>query len=124
MQNWEDLNEIEALGEEEDESWEEGPPSPAPAASEGLGAVPLLQALVCALAIIGLLYLRYTGHPAYGALAERYRAEAAQEWEVPDLPILSQQEAGGQATPSPSPAPTPAPHDAPTGLPGPQVQRL
>lgn len=123
MQNWEDLNEIEALGEEEDESWEEAPPSPAPT-PEGLGTVPLLQALVCALALIGLLYLRYTGHPAYGAFVERYRTEAAQEWEMPGLPILSQQEAGGQAAPSPSPGPTPAPHDAPTGLPGPQVQRL
>lgn len=112
MQRWDDLTEIEALGEGEEEPWEEEKEE----GGGGLGAIPLLQALVCVLALAGILYLRHTGHPAYGQLVERYRQEAAQEWRLP-----GREEA---ATPTPAPTPGPSPSEAPAALPDRQVQKL
>lgn len=116
MQKWDDLEELEALGDTPEEGMEEEPQDSY--RGGGLGTVPLLQALVCALALAGLLYLKQTGHPAYGAIAERYRAEAAQELHLPDWQAPSPQKG------TPTPAPSPAPTEAPTGLPDIEVQRL
>ncbi len=109
MQSWEELEEIEALGEED--PWEPPPPKNA---GESLSTVPLLQALLCVLLLAGLLYLRESGRPAYEEIKEIYRREAAQEWRLPERP------AG--VSPSPSPGPTLSP--TPAALPGPQAQRL
>lgn len=110
MQQWDEMEEIDLLGEEEGEGEE---PYEAPAAGGSLSTVPLLQALVCVLALIGLLYLRHTGHPAYGEIRERYRQEAAQEIELPRWE-------GGRPSPTPAPAPT----KRPAVLPEAEAQRL
>jgi len=117
MQNRDDLEEIEALGEEE-EPWE--PEGPGDAESGGLGTVPLLQALLCVLMLAGLLYLRHSGNPAYGQIKERYRQEASQQWQMPSwegAPFRS-------TSPSPRPSPSTTPTPAPAGLPGVEVQSL
>lgn len=114
MQSWEEMEELEALGQTE-EPWE---PESGGGSGEGLSTVPLLQALVCVLLLAGLLTLRQSGHPAFEKIQERYRQEAAQEWRLPDW------KGGEGISPSPSPAPTPGPSPAPAGLPGVEVQRL
>lgn len=128
MQDWEELEELDGLGEgaggEEGEgAWPEGLPRPPGGGS--LSTAPLLQALACVLLFLGLVYLRETGHPAYGEIAARYRQEAAQEIRLEDIPLPRWE--GGPApspAPSPSPAGTPGPSPAPVGVPGVQVQRL
>lgn len=112
MQQWDDLEEIDLLGEEEAGEGEEEPYQ-APQAGGSLSTVPLLQALVCVLAFIGLLYLRHTGHPAYGEIREQYRREAAQEMELPRWE-------GG----TPIRSATPAPTESPAALPEAEAQRL
>lgn len=119
MQNRDDLEEIEALGEEEEEPWE--PEGGGEAGSGGLSTVPLLQALLCVLILAGLLYLRHSGSPAYGQIQERYRQEASQQWQMPDLSHLAPFRS---PSPSPRPSPGPSPTPAPAGLPGLEVQRL
>lgn len=84
----------------------------------GLAAAPLWQAVVCILLFAGLIYLRHTGHPAFGQIVERYRQEAAQEIQLPSW------ERGAQASPSPSPAPSASPPPSPVGAAGVEVQRL
>lgn len=120
MQKWDDLEEIEALGEEEEDgaAWEDG--GPRAAESGGLSTAPLLQALVCVLLLAGLLYLRHSGRPEYERIRERYRQEAEQEWRMPSWEGGLFRSPEPSASPEPSPSPTPAP----AGLPGVEVQRL
>ncbi len=120
MQNRDDLDEIEALGEDE-ESWE--PEGGGEDESGGLSTVPLLQALLCVLILAGLLYLRHSGSPAYEQIKERYRQEASQEWKMPSLPSW-EGTPFRSPSPSPRPSPVPSPTPAPAGLPGLEVQRL
>lgn len=127
MQDWEELEELENLGEEE-----EGPEMPpGPAERKGsLSTLPLLQAAICIAAALALVYLRQTGHPAYDEVVARYRQEAAQEIQLPEIGMpkinLPQWEGGTPASPRPSPSPeaSPAPSPGPVGLPGIEVQRL
>lgn len=105
MQDWEQLDEIDSLGEEEDP--QELETAAGEVKSGGLSTVPLFQAALCALALAALAYMRFTGHPAYDKIAARYHAEQAQQIDLPKLSAFFQVEAGAQ--PSGSPAPTPAP---------------
>lgn len=114
MQNRDELEEIDLLGEDEGEEEEEF--AGLSSKSGGMSTVPLLQALACILLLAGLLYMRHTGHPAYGEIVERYRQEAAQELDLPRWE--------GRTVASPSPSPTPAPTEKPAALSGPEVQRL
>ncbi len=126
MQDWEELEELESLGEEE------GPEDqPAPRESKGsLSTLPLLQAAICVAAALALVYLRQAGHPAYEKIVERYRQEAAQEIQLPEFELpkinLPRWEGGAPASPRPSPSPeaSPVPSPGPVGLPGIEVQRL
>lgn len=105
MQDWDKLEEIEALGEEEGEE------EPAPAPSPSLNTWPLIQAAVCVLILLCLLYLKCTGHPAYGKIEAFYQREAQARLTLPALPEAREEEGGalpsgaGEATPRPSPSP-------------------
>lgn len=108
MQNREEFREIDSLGEEEEEEyqeiWEEKPPD-----KPGWDGVPLLQAVICALLIAGFLYCKLTGSEWYDRLAGWYRQEMSQEIQ---LPRRMEPTPGATATPEPDPTPTPPP----TGL--------
>lgn len=108
MQKWDELEEIEALGEEE--AWE--PEGTGSQVRGELSTVPLLQALLCVLMLAGLLYLKQSGSPHFEKIRERYREEAAMEWKFPEPTV------------APSATPVPAPSTAPAGLPGVEVQGL
>lgn len=102
MQDPEKLREIEALGEDEElfqknEAWEDDREG-----RDGWGGVPLLQAVICVLAVLALLFFRITDETKYQEITDWYQHEMTQELE---LPMLS------RATPEPSlsPAPTATP---------------
>ena len=102
MQDPEKLREIEDLGEEkdifqEDETWDEGTEE-----SGGWGGVPLLQAVVCALAVLVLVFFRVTDDTKFQEISEWYRDEMAQELEMPTF-----------SRASPEPSQTPAPTSTP-----------
>lgn len=119
MQDWEELEELDSLGEEEGS--EELPGSPEKSGS--LTTLPLLQALACVLLVLGLVYLRQTGNPAYEEIVARYRQESRQQLHLPEI-NLPRWEGGGTPAPSPTPEPSPQPSPAPVGLPGIEVQRI
>ena len=109
MQDWEEMEDLDSLGEEIPGL--EGAEGEAPAPSASGSALPLVQAALCVLALLGLLYLRYVGHPAYDAIAALYHQEMAQEialpqWELPKAPAPPEnkvaQEAGEGASQAPS----------------------
>ena len=106
MQDPEKLREIEALGQEEgedqdDDFWEE------PEREPGWNGVPLLQAVICALALAALLVIKFTDAGRYEAIAGWYKEEMAQEIELPYLE---------RPTPLPEPTPQPSPTPLPVGL--------
>jgi len=104
MQDPEKLREIDSLGEDEelfqeDETWEDG--------QEGKGSwgsVPLLQAVICALVILALVFFRVTDETKYQGIISWYQYEMAQELELPTF---------SRATPEPSLSPEPTVTPAP-----------
>lgn len=97
MRDWNELQEIEKLGEEEPEEqgWEEE----APRKRGGGVSFPLVQAAACALLLLALAVLKTVDGETYGRVTDWYRAEAAREIELPRW--------GGEEPPStPSPAHT------------------
>lgn len=108
MQDRDELREIDNLGEEEDfqGQWEEDLPE-----KPAWGGVPLLQAALCALLIVGMVYLKVAGKEQYEQIAQWYRQEMAQEIELPQI-----KGSGPAATPFPSPEPAPAETPPPSGL--------
>lgn len=102
MRDPEKLREIEALGQEEGEEpedfWEE------PERQPGGSGAPLLQAVICALALAALLVIKFTDEGRYQSIAAWYKAEMAQEIELPYFE-------------RPSPLPEPTPQPSPTPLP-------
>lgn len=99
MQDPEKLREIETLGEEsnvlqEDETWE----TEQEEVGTGWGGIPLLQAVICALAVLALVFFRVSDDTRYHQIADWYQREMAQELELPDF---------SRATPEPSQPPEP-----------------
>lgn len=107
MQDWEQLDEIDSLGEEDD--LQEPEEMAGGENTGGLSTVPLFQAAVCALALVALAYMRFTAHPAYGEIAARYHAEQAQEIDMAKLSGFFHREEAGQPPASQPPDPSPAP---------------
>ncbi len=105
MQDPEKLREIESLGEQEDspqedgELWEE-----AGVNDSSWGTVPLLQAVICALAVLALVFFRISDEEKYNEISAWYQNEMAQELELPSLNRSSPEPAN-----TPEPASTPAP---------------
>lgn len=93
MQDRDQLQEIEKIGEEDglDEEMEER-------GGGGVSAVPVLQAVLCALALLALVFLKFTDQKTYSTVTEWYQSEAAQEIELPRW---------GADQPEASPSPTP-----------------
>lgn len=101
MQDREKLQEIEKIGE--DEGLEE--PEQEERRSGGYGTVPLVQTILCALALAALVFLKMTAPEKYEETARWYQGEAAQEIELPRWDV-------GTPSPAPSPSPSPAPSPA------------
>lgn len=114
MQEREKLQEIENIGEDEglEEQEEEH-------RSGGLGAVPLLQVVLCALVLAALVFLKCTDREKYDAATQWYMKEAAQEIELPQWDA-------GTSSPSPAPSPSPQPEETPpaVNLDGAALQRV
>lgn len=98
MQDLEKLREIENLGEDdalfqEDDAWDGD-------RKEGgsLSGIPLLQAVICALAVLALIFFRISDDVKYQEITSWYQHEMSQELELP---------AFSRATPKPSQAPEP-----------------
>lgn len=102
MQDPEKLREIEELGQEEGEDqedfWED------PEGHPNWSGAPLLQAVICVLALAALLIIKFTDTEKYQKITGWYEEEMSQEIELPYF-----------ERPTPSPAPTPQP--TPTPLP-------
>lgn len=104
MQDQEKLREIESMGEDcgdfpEDEEYEESLKE-----SGGWGGIPLLQAVVCALIILALIFFRVSDGTKYQEIAAWYQQEMAKEIELPTF---------SRATPEPSESPEPTATPAP-----------
>ncbi len=96
------MREIQDLGWEDEE-----PVLPEePEGGSGGSWVPILQAVICLLALGGLLFLKYSGAPAYDAIAAWYHQEAEAEIQLPSW-------GEGTAQPSPSPVPSLCPSPTP-----------
>lgn len=105
MQDPEKLREIEDLGEDdgfqEDEALEEEEEQEA---GGGWGSVPLLQAVICALAVLALVFLSVSNEEKYHEIADWYRSEMSQELK---LPAFSRPEPEPSQTPEPTATPAP-----------------
>ncbi len=78
MRDPSEFQEIENLGEEEE--------LPEPSGEQragGSSALPLLQTALCVLALLALLFLKYTDAETYGKVTDWYQCEAAREIELP-----------------------------------------
>lgn len=98
MQDPEKLREIENLGEDdgffqEDNTWDDDREE-----GGGWGGIPLLQAVICALAVLALIFFRVTDDAKYQEITAWYQHEMTQELELP---------AFSRATPEPSQSPEP-----------------
>ena len=103
MQDPEKLREIEDLGEDSelsDETWEEDRGE-----GGGWGGVPLLQAVICALAVLALVFFRLTDDKKYQEIAGWYQSEMAKELELPSLDRATPAPPSGAPEPTASPAP-------------------
>lgn len=113
MQDYEKLNELEKIGEEEDETdfAEDGYER----RGGGHSVIPLLQTAICVLALLALLFLKFTDEKNYGMVTNWYQKAASEEIELPKFE--------SKATPAPtnSPAPTATPEAAVNGA---AVQRI
>lgn len=102
MRDPKEFQEIENLGEEEIEQERSERPT------GGFGAVPLVQAVLCALVILALVLLKFTSPDNYGKVKDWYEQEAAQEIELPSwggkgepaLPSQTDQAPSAPAAPS------------------------
>lgn len=104
MQYQEKLREIENLGEDddlfqEDETLEENREE-----RNSWGGIPLLQAVVCALAVLALIFFRVSDDAKYQEIAAWYQREMSQELELPSF-----SRATPEPTDTPEPTATPAP---------------
>lgn len=108
MQDPEKLREIESLGQEDEEQEEQEAYWDEAEEGQGGGGVPILQAVICAIALIVLLFFKFTDREKYQEIAEWYGQEMAQEIELPHLE---------KAVPEPSESP--APESAPVETPSP-----
>lgn len=116
MQDQEKLREIESLGgEEEDQALEAGWEEDVGEGS-GWGGALLLQAVICALAVLALVFFKMTDEGKYQEIAGWYSQEMSQEIELPRLPAA--------ATPEPPAVPSPVPTEAPSIPPSTELQRL
>ncbi len=80
MRDPKEFQEIEDWGEDEKAE----PPVREETRREGGGSFfPLLQAALCALALLALVILRFADPEAYGKAADWYKGEAAKEIELP-----------------------------------------
>ncbi len=79
MRDPEQLQEIENLGEEEEEFFPKESRR-----KEGGSALPIFQAALCVLALIALLILKFTNAETYNKVTNWYQSEAAREIELPE----------------------------------------
>lgn len=105
MQDLEKMREIQDLGWEDEDAT---PPEEPEGESSGGSWVPILQAVACLLALGGLLFLKYTGDPAYDTITAWYHQEAEAELQLPSLG-----DEAAQSSPSPAPSLSPSPSPAP-----------
>ncbi len=106
MQDPEKLREIESIGEPEEgspdeELWEEEERE----AGGSWSGVPLLQAVICALAVLALVFFRVSDDAKYQEIGAWYKNEMAQELE---LPIFEHATPKPSYTSEPTATPTPA----------------
>lgn len=80
MRDPEQLQEIENLGEEEEEFL----PAESRKRQEGGSALPIFQAALCVLALLALLVLKFTNMETYDKVTSWYQSEAAREIELPE----------------------------------------
>lgn len=104
MQDPEKLREIENLGEDdglfqEDEAWDDN------REGGGWGGIPLLQAVICALAVLALIFFRVSDDAKYQEITAWYQHEMSQELELPTF---------SRATPEPLQSPEPTATPEPT----------
>ena len=100
MRDPDELRELESLGlddGEQEEEWKED-------TCESGGGAPLLQAVLCALALIALVFFKLTDEGRYEEITGWYQSEMAQEIELPQLGPPP-----AETTPSPQPSQSPAP---------------
>ncbi len=106
MQEQEKLREIESLGQEEEDQEEHEEYWDEPEERQGGGGVPILQAVICALALVALLFFKFTDKERYQEITDWYNQEMAQEIELPQL-----------KNPAPEPSTAPTPEATPTPSP-------
>lgn len=119
MQDPEKIREIESLGQEDDdqESQEELWVTDE-AKQSGWGGVPFLQAVLCALALLVLVYFWVADREKYQEIAQWYGQEMAQEIQLPQLERVMP---GLTPTPEPTASPTQAPPTLPPDSAPPQL---
>ena len=108
MQDQEKLREIESLGQDEEALEEQEAYWDEPEEKQGGGGVPVLQAVICALVLVALLFFKFTDTEKYQGFANWYAQEMAQEIELPQFknPVPEPAESPG---PTPASSPTPSP---------------
>ena len=106
MQDPEKLREIESIGDPEEDSpdeelWEEEERE----TGGSWSGVPLLQAVICALAVLALVFFQITDDAKYQEIGAWYKNEMAQELE---LPVFERAPPKPSYTPEPTATPVPA----------------
>ena len=115
MQDPKRLQEIESLGEDEelfqeDETWGDNREE-----SSSWGGIPLMQAVICAMTVLALIFFRVSDDAKYKEIVAWYQHEMVQEIELP---------AFNTATPKPSQSPEPTVTPAPPISAGAPLQML
>ena len=105
MQDPEKLREIDSLGEEFDDSFQEEDWE-GPEEKSHWGGALLLQSVICALAMLELVFFRITDDERYQEIAQWYGREMSQEIELPQL-----QRTVSEPDPTPEPSPSASPLD-------------
>ena len=112
MQDPKKLQEIENLGhtsESEDENidafWDEEE-NKAERTEGAWGGAPLLQAVLCAIAVVMLVFFKLNDQERYNDISKWYKQEMSQEIELPKISMpLEKSDSSPQPAPTESPKP-------------------
>jgi len=87
MMNFDELNELNALGESEeleDEEEDYGFPDPQEKQKDR-NYIPIIQLFLCAAVLVGMLVLKYTDSGHYQEIVNWYQKEISAEIELPEF---------------------------------------